>query len=121
MDKTTLKPLVWLHFGSDEFGFNVKGKFGGKDFLKTNNDFRIVFDEGVANASGDVLSEVSGLWVCTRNTKFMEMMENMPNVKVNLFTVKILNFFGDKKKIVQYRKSQFLLVSNDLAVCYSNI
>ena len=65
MDKTTSKPLVWLHFGSDEFGFNVKGKFGGKDFLKTNNDFRIVFDEDVANATGDVLREISGLWVCT--------------------------------------------------------
>ena len=95
MDKTALKPLVWLHFGSDEFGFNVKGKFGGKDFLKTNNDFRVVFDEDMANATGDVLSEISGLWVCTRNTKFMEMLENMPNVKVNLFTVKILHFFGE--------------------------
>ena len=89
MDKTDLKPLVWLHFGSDEFGFNVKGKFGGKDFLKTNSDFRVVFDEDVVNATGDVLSEISGLWVCTRNTKFMEMMENMPNVKVQLFTLKI--------------------------------
>ena len=66
----------------------------GKDFLKTNNDFRVVFDEDIANATGDVLSEVSGLWVCTRNTKFMEMLENMPNVK-NLFAVKILNFFGE--------------------------
>ena len=95
MDNTALKPLIWLHFGSDEFGFNVKGKFGAKDFLKTNNDFRIVFDEDIANATGDVLSEISGLWVCTRNTKFMEMLENMPNVKVQLFTLKFLLKIGE--------------------------
>ena len=90
LDKSASKPLIWLHFGSDEFGFNVKGKFGAMDFLDTNNDFRVIFDEDVAKVNSDVLKEINGLWICTRNTKFMEMLENMPNMKVKLFTKEVI-------------------------------
>ena len=82
MEQVGQKPFIWVHFGSDKFGFDAKNKFGARDFLKTNHDFNVVFDDDIKSASDDLLLKICGAWICVREVKYVEILPRMPNVKV---------------------------------------